>query len=217
MHSAVRRWESGMGVQTEHSAWGGDEGLDVSHRPSRYCATGCSARRLWCHGRQSWLFAPCGLSLRYQAVGSAGRRRWGRPAGRSTLMARLRGERRARAKRRHRSPGGGRSARLDLREQLDIGRRYWFGTRGQARLNRAIQPCLVGLRRFPHLEYAIAGVCRAALVPPESGCRFHLVKEALLTSDIREPRACSRKLADHDDGHIPSLVVSRNRNSVPSG
>jgi hypothetical protein len=31
-----------------------------------------------------------------------------------------------------------RSARLDLREQLDVGRRYWFGTRGQARLDRAI-------------------------------------------------------------------------------
>jgi hypothetical protein len=49
------------------------------------------------------------------------------------------------------------------------------------------------------------------------GADFIRSKEALLTSAIRELRACSRKLADHDDGHIPSLVVCRDGNSVPLG
>ncbi len=48
---------------------------------------------------------------------------------------------------RRRSAGGGRSARLGLREQLDVGRWHRFRTRGQARLDRAVQPYLVGLRR----------------------------------------------------------------------
>jgi hypothetical protein len=47
--------------------------LDVSHSPSRYCVTVCSARRLWCRGRQRRLFASCGLSLRHQADSLRGR------------------------------------------------------------------------------------------------------------------------------------------------
>jgi hypothetical protein len=114
------------------------------------------------------------------------------PASRRTLVAGLRGERRAMAKRRHRSPGG-RSARLDLREQLDVGRRYWFRTRGQVRLDRAIQPCLMALRRFPHLEHAIARVRRAAPVAHESGCRWRQSRSVIAVMEEHWPSAAIRR------------------------